>query len=94
MNNEAFARNYVVQAIHNTKLPSYCVWDQESIEDSSKGINFNWWVSIDKMYMRKKNKVTDLADIINKWKQHYRHEEEPPAEYCSKRMGDYLSCDI
>lgn len=94
MTTEAFDRNQAIQNIHNSKLPSYCIWDQDSIMDNSDIINFEWWKSIEQVFLNKKINDDALKNIINKWKQYYYNIPVVPDEYCSKRMGDYLSCDI
>tara|TARA_B110000879_G_C10877696_1_gene395478 strand:- start:251 stop:535 length:285 start_codon:yes stop_codon:yes gene_type:complete len=91
---EAYDRNNVLTRIHNVKLPSYCVWDQDSIADTSDNINFEWWISIEKTFLNKKISNDVIKNIINKWKKYYNNTDEGPDEYCSKRMGDHLNCDI
>lgn len=90
MNNEAFDRNFVLETIHNTKLPSISVWDVDSIYDYSPHANLQWWVDINKVYLNKKKKNSDIQKIIYEWRNYY----ERATEYCSKRFGNYLDCDI
>ena len=92
--NEAFDRNQTLQTIHNTKLPSYSLWDNDSIEDTLFSMNGNWWKAIHQIYLKKKIADKPTTQTILKWIKFYDGTEEPLDEYCSKRNGHYLDCDI
>ena len=94
MSNEAFDRNQTLQIIHNTKLPSYSLWDIDSIEEASFNTNAIWWKQIKKLYHKNKLTNKDTEKTILKWIKFYNITEEPIKEYCSKRNGDHLYCDI
>ena len=91
MNHEFMERNYVLETVHNTKLPSYALWDADSIHPYDITTNINWW---ERIVPLNKNKHQRVTTIINKWLHYYKNFEERATEYCSKRMGDVLSCDI
>jgi len=94
MSTEAVDRNNALQFIHNVKLPSYAVWDPDSIMDTMQTINLDWWININKIYIKKNTKNDTVKNNIRKWIEYYKNIIEHPNEYCSKRMGDYLNCDI
>ena len=56
MSTEAVDRNNALQFIHNVKLPSYAVWDPDSIMDTTQTINLDWWININKIYIKKNTK--------------------------------------
>lgn len=94
MSNESINRNYALRTIHDTDLPSYCVWDGDSIMDVSHKENLDWWIETNRLFTNTKIKDTTLTKIINKWTHHYKNLIEHPNEYCSKRQPYYLDCDI
>jgi len=91
---ESLARNHVLQTIHQVKLPSYSVWTHDAIEEHGVQENFTWWETVHKTFKNKNLDDEDVLKIINKWKNYYENSLLKPDEYCSKRQGFYLDCDI
>lgn len=87
-------RNLVLETLHNTKLPSYAVWTQDDIEQIDVFTNLEWWEGIEKTFIKKSTENPQIKKIITKWIHYYNNIIVNPQEYCSKRMPDYLSCDI
>ena len=63
MNEESYHRNYVLQSIHNTILPSYCLWDNVSIKKETIDIRLNWWTEI----LESSHNDKDIINISNYW---------------------------
>ena len=103
MSTEAIDRNGALEFIHSTKLPSYAVWDNDSISKLSRADNYEWWVSTQTQYHKSSSSSAEapIADLVNvvilKWIRYYAEparEKDPEQEYCSKRQPYYLNCDI
>ena len=94
MSTEAVDRNNALQFIHKVRLPSYAVWVPDNIIDTSYNINLDWWINIGKIYIKKNINNDSVKNNIKKWIEYYKNIIERPNEYCSKRIGDYLNCDI
>ena len=62
--------------------------------DNPDNINYEWWINIEKTFLNKKINNDVIKNIIKKWQQYYNTVNKGFSEYCSKRMGDHLNCDI
>lgn len=94
MTEEGHHRNLVLETLHNTKLPSYAVWTHDDIERIDVFTNLEWWEGTQKAFIKKNTKNPEIKKIITQWSNYYKYMIDHPKEYCSKRMPDYLYCDI
>ena len=80
---ESVDRNFILQMVHNTKLPSYSVWTEDDIYYKSFPENKQWWVKMSSICEQKELTDENILETIKKWIYIYTL----PNEYCSKRFG-------
>ena len=99
LENEALDRNSLLIAKYS-KIPSYALWRDIDIEQESINTRLKWWEKEDKTSSPDK-----LNILINNWINYFKsikttqslsekNVKSEPDQYCSKRMGNELSCDI
>ena len=107
---EALMRTQILMFIHNTKLPSYCIWTDEDINKETTDQRMDWWRNMIKEANESNFEVdkyntgvwpfVSLRQYAIKWIKELKKEKNKNIiqtslnEYCSKRMGWDLSCDI
>ena len=90
---EAESRNSILDSNHG-KIPSYSLWRDGDIEMETLETRLEWWTYFensknDQIKLTVKYWITLIKKKISQKKP-----ETITQEYCSKRMGDELVCDI
>lgn len=96
--NEAHSRNNVMAMFYTTRIPSYCVWRDEDM-DGSDADRLIWWTDMLNTVNKSKDELLDatlneVLVVIHHWIAVLSPKIETTPEYCSKRQGWHLSCDI
>jgi len=73
--NESYDRNYVMEIIHNIKLPSYALWGENDIVKESVQIRLKWWKEVGKEYLDNGCMDLDIAGYISHWVRHYENKK-------------------
>lgn len=69
---ESYDRNTVLEKIHNTKLPSYALWDEDDIGKESYKTKQDWWKEVEKEYLDNSCNDNSVYGIIVKWLAYYK----------------------
>lgn len=90
---ESECRNSILYLNHG-KMPSYSLWTNEDIEKESIETRLNWWTVMKGVQNDQiKSTVLHWITLIKKQTSQKKNKISTH-EYCSKRMGDELVCDI
>jgi hypothetical protein len=90
---EAESRNSILDSNHG-KIPSYSLWTDQDIEKESIETRLDWWTYFEKSKNDQiKSTVSYWITLIKKQLSQKKNKISTQ-EYCSKRMGDELVCDI
>lgn len=90
---EAECRNSILYLNHG-KIPSYSLWTDQDIEKESIETRLDWWTYFEN------SKNDQIKSTVSYWitliKKQISQKKNKiiTQEYCSKRMGDELVCDI
>ena len=70
-NTEAFERNHSLELIHNTRLPSYALWEDRDVDKETHAVKLTWWKDVQKEYETNKCKNEEVYNTILKWIKYY-----------------------
>jgi len=80
---ESRDRNFIIQKVHNVRLPSYGVWTEDDLYRVSFPIKKKWWEDMDTICKKKGIEDLDIKHTIRKWIEIFTLDNE----YCPKRTG-------
>ena len=87
-----YRNEYLYQSSKLRKIKSYYLWTENSIEKKSIQQRLQWWKSLEE-YQEKKEPLYSWITVII-YKLLMMKNMDVKTEFCSKRNGDTMMCDI